>query len=71
MTPSTEIAKNVNLERKAVPVKSVVNPTKTAELKTEKVATDNKTDWGNFKESLKKGTDRECTQVEISLAQCH
>jgi hypothetical protein len=55
----------------APPAKTVVNPPKTAELKTEKVATDNKSGWDNFKDSIKQGTDRNCTQAEISLGQCH
>jgi class 3 adenylate cyclase len=72
VTPSTEIAKNVNSEPKAVamPVKPVVKSTKTAELKTEKVATGDKTGWGNFKHSIKQGAESKCTQVEISMNQC-
>ena len=71
VTQPTKIAKNVNLEPKAEGqhAKTAVSPTNTAELKTEAVK--QKSGWRTFADSVKQGTDSNCTQAEVSLGQCH
>lgn len=44
---------------------------KPVESKTEKSEANDKSDWQTFKDSVKSGTDRKCTQAEIALNQCN
>lgn len=51
--------------------KSATNTaTKPAESKIEKADTNEKSSWETFKDSVKSGTARECTQAEIAMNQC-
>lgn len=43
---------------------------KPAESKTEKNETNDKSGWQTFKDSVKKGSERECTQAEVAMNQC-
>ena len=46
------------------------NAAKPAESKTEKSGTSEKSSWQTFKDSVKQGKERECTQAEIAMNQC-
>ena len=43
---------------------------KPAESKTENSEANDKSGWQSFKDSVKKGSERECTQAEIAMKQC-
>lgn len=43
---------------------------KSVESKTEKADANQKSGWETFKDSVKSGTDRKCTQAEIAMNQC-
>lgn len=65
---STENATDNATGKTETPAKSAE---KSAETKAEKPATSDKSTWESVKDSVKSGTDRKCTQAEISMNQCN
>lgn len=70
--PHKDLAENPHAEEKVVakPVKVAdQKPEKSHEKPTDKPG--EKSTWDSIKDSVKTGVDKQCTQVQISMSQCH